>query len=167
MSDVLDDSQRLLVEDNMKLVYHVISHEYPTFRGDEDIIQNGMLGLCRAAMKWDASKGCKFSTYACVCIRSAIKQELRARQPHTEVISLDSPLTEDLTLEDTISGEDDLGFIDYSFLNDLTEDERFIFDLKTRGYDVKDIQRLTGYELWKIRKIIRIIRVKYKHTHRL
>lgn len=163
MSDVMNDDQRKLAEDNMKLVYHIISREYPTFKGDEDIVQSGILGLCKATMNWDEAKG-KFSTYASACIRRAIAQELRARQPHKEVISLDCPITEDLTLEDTISGEDDLGFIDYSFLRDLDEDERLIFNLKSKGYKVQDIQCLTGYDSRKIQKILRIIKAKYKRT---
>lgn len=162
--NVMDDNQRKLAEDNMNLVHHIIAREYPTFRGDEDIIQCATLGLCKATMKWDEARG-KFSTYACSCIRRAIAQELRARQPHREVISLDCPITEDLTLGDVVAGEDDMGFIDYGFLKDLTNDEKRVFKLKIQGYSIEDIQKLTGYDLWKIRKIIRIIRVKYKRTH--
>ena len=164
MSEVMNDAQRKLAEDNLKLVYALVSREYPTFRGDEDIIQSGILGLCRAAMRWDESKGVKFSTYACGCIRNGIRQELRMRQTPVEVVSLDQPVGDDLTLEDTVTGENDLGFVDYSFLKGLTEDERLIFDLKTNGYRVEDIQRVTGYSSQKIRKIIRIIRAKYRRT---
>lgn len=162
--NVMNDEQRKLAEDNMKLVYHLVSKEYPTFKGDEDIVQSGMLGLCKATMKWDESKGA-FSTYACACIRSEIAQELRSRQPHTEVISLDCPITEDLTLEETIAGEDGVDVVDYSFLKELTENERFIFDLRSKGYEMGDIQRLTGYDSRKIRKILRMIKAKYRHLN--
>lgn len=164
MSQVMNDEQRKLAEDNMKLVYHVIARDYPTFKGDEDIVQSGMLGLCRAATKWNESRGA-FSTYACVCIRSAICQELRARQPHTQVVSFDTPVSENLTLEDTIAGDDGVDLVDYSFLRELNDDELFVFDLKSKGYEVEDIQRVTGYDSRKVRKILRTIKAKYRNVN--
>ena len=164
MSNVMNDEQRKLAEDNMKLVYHVIARDYPTFVGDEDIIQSAMLGLCRATMRWNESKGA-FSTYACVCIKSAICQELRSRQPHSDVISLDTPVSENLTLEDTLAGEDGVDVVDYSFMRELNDDELFVFDLKSKGYEIEDIQRITGYDSRKIRKILRMVRAKYRHSN--
>ena len=75
-----------LIEKNMNLVYFVISKYYPTFIHDEDIVQSGMLGLCKAADKWDESKS-KFSTYAGRCIRNEINQEFIRRKPFSKVIS--------------------------------------------------------------------------------
>ena len=40
------------IEQNINLVYVVIREYYPMFISDEDIIQCGMLGLCKAADKW-------------------------------------------------------------------------------------------------------------------
>lgn len=148
----------------MNLVYGVISRKYPTFKGDTEIISAGMMGLCNATLKWDEAKG-KFSTYACACIKRAIAQELRARRPYTELVSLDAPITEDLTLGDTIAGETDNGYVDYTFLRELSQGEKLIFDLKTKGYDVADIKVITGYDTRKIQKILRIIRSKYRNIN--
>lgn len=102
MSKAMTDEQRKLAEENMNLVYHLIGKEYPTFLYDEDIVQSGFLGLCCATMKWKEEKG-KFSTFACACIRNAIRMELRSRQAHASTLSLDYLVTEDKSLGDTLA----------------------------------------------------------------
>ena len=57
-----------LIEANMKLVPHVMRKYFRVYieRGyEDDIMGCGYLGLVKAADTWDASKGVKFSTYAC------------------------------------------------------------------------------------------------------
>lgn len=159
----MNDHQRKLVEDNMKLVHFVIGQSYPTYRGDEDIVHSGYFGLCQAALRWDESR-CAFSTYASHCIRNAIKQELRDRQRNGDAISLDTPIGEDLTIADTIADEEEIYIVDDKFLVQLSADERFVFDLRSKGYEVEDIQALTGFDSRKICKILRVIHAKYKNT---
>lgn len=82
---LMNDKQ--FIEDNVKLVYYLIQKYYPTYAYDEDIIQCGMIGLCKAAKAWQ-QKG-KFSSYAKKCIFNEIKNELKYRQKHSAVISLE------------------------------------------------------------------------------
>lgn len=84
----MNDIQKF-IEENTNLVHFLINKYYPYFSADEDIIQCGMLGLCKAAEKWDSSKS-KFSTYATKWILSEIKRELRERGKHSAEISLES-----------------------------------------------------------------------------
>lgn len=63
---MLNDEQRKLVIDNMKLVYKIASE-----RGllkDQDAVQSGFIGLCKAAEKYDPGRNTKFDTYAYVII---------------------------------------------------------------------------------------------------
>jgi len=48
---------------------------------DEDLLAAGMLALVRAARRFDPARGTAFSTYAAICIRGAVTDELRARAP--------------------------------------------------------------------------------------
>ena len=81
------------IEQNINLVYIVISEYYPMFISDEDIIQCGMLGLCKAADKWK-KKG-KVSSFARAVILNEVRQELKRRQKYNVEISLDRLLEED------------------------------------------------------------------------
>lgn len=65
----LSDEQRKLVEDNVRLVYKIAND-----RGvyDEDLIQEGMLGLINAARYYSPDFGVKFSTYAGAYICAAL-----------------------------------------------------------------------------------------------
>jgi RNA polymerase sigma factor (sigma-70 family) len=99
----------------MKLVYSLISKEYPTYIHDEDIIQCGMLGLCLAAERWDESRGTKFSSFAFPCIRNAIIDEFKRRSKHQGVLSLDYEVgtPDDKTpLGDLIVGDEDVLYVD-------------------------------------------------------
>ena len=64
----MNDEQQRLVTDNMKLVHFVVNKYYPTFNGNEDVSQVGMVGLCKAALAWNPEKT-TFTTCACNYIR--------------------------------------------------------------------------------------------------
>ncbi|WP_338702544.1 sigma factor [Streptomyces sp. Q6] len=57
-------AQHCLVQHNQRLVQQVPQSYQGQGLCYEDLIQHGMLGLMRAVVKFDASKGFKFSTYA-------------------------------------------------------------------------------------------------------
>jgi RNA polymerase primary sigma factor len=73
------DAKEQLVNSNLRLVIanarKYQGHELPLL----DLIQEGILGLIRAAEKFDYRKGFKFSTYATFWIRQAIQRALDNR----------------------------------------------------------------------------------------
>lgn len=149
-----------LVEQNMKLVYYIVSREYPTFLHDEDIIQSGMVGLCKAANTWDSTKA-KFSTYAGRCIRNEINQEFIRRKPHSKNLSLDTKVGDDGTLAECLVGQEDIDYFeDGAFLNTLTAEERDILEMAEIGYSTDEIADLRGCSTQKIQKILRLTRLK-------
>lgn len=80
---------------------------------EEDLIQEGMIGLYKAVRDFDASKEASFSTFASMCINrqmcTAVAAANRKKyQPLNESISLDMPV---LT-EDEIPGEAQTHLID-------------------------------------------------------
>ena len=138
-------TKQQLIEDNMNLVYSLVSREYPTYLHDEDIIQTGMLGLCKAAEQWDENKS-KFSSFAWYCIRHEIIKEFKRRAKHQGVLSLDyETITDGVrgSLGDTIVGEEDVLYID-DCVNQLTPLQRSILDLLKRGYTVKEVADTLG-----------------------
>src|SRR5947209_7486099 len=73
------EAKERLVNSNLRLVISNArkyeGHELPLL----DLIQEGMLGLIRAAEKFDYRKGFKFSTYATFWIRESIQRALANR----------------------------------------------------------------------------------------
>lgn len=57
---------------NMRLVWSVARAQHAGLLELEDVVQHGMIGLCRAVEKFDATQGNKFSTYAMWWIRQSI-----------------------------------------------------------------------------------------------
>lgn len=94
----------------------------------EDIIQEGFIGLIKAAMTYDKSKGAAFSTYAITLIQRRMFNFLRKINNDKSYSSLDSPLKQDenenLTLMDTIPYVD---MVDDKL--ELEEIKQFLYDL--------------------------------------
>ena len=66
-----------LFNENIGLVYKVINDKFKDFKSTghhDDIISEGYVSLLRATDNFDVNKGCKFSTFAYMCIYSAINQ---------------------------------------------------------------------------------------------
>jgi RNA polymerase primary sigma factor len=66
------EAKRILIESNMRWVIAIAKNYYGRRMPFEEIIQEGYVGLIRAAEKFDWRKGFKFSTYSAYWIREAI-----------------------------------------------------------------------------------------------
>ena len=158
----MNADQKRLVEDNLNLVHHIVAREYPTFIHDDDIIQCGRYGLCKAALNWQDGKSA-FSTYACKCIRNEICQELRSRKPHQEVLSLEHPIGDDLVLGDTIEGDNGIDYLDDYYFTQLTDLEQTVYQLRVDGNTPKEIAEFINEPVSKVWQTIRTMRYKYQN----
>lgn len=59
-----------------RIAYHLLGR-LPASVQVEDLMQAGMIGLLKAAKKYDAGKGASFETYAGIRIRGAMLDEVR------------------------------------------------------------------------------------------
>ena len=151
-----------LITNNMKLVYFIISREYPTYLHDDDIVQSGMLGLCKAAESYDETKS-KFSTYAGRCIRNEINQEFIRRKAHSKNISLETKLNEDITIGDILIGEDEMPYLDNeTFYHQLSGLEKEFLTKYTMGYSPDEIANSCDCNVQKVRKVLRFIKYKWR-----
>lgn len=157
-------TKQQLIEDNMNLVYFVISKYYPNNIGDEDLVQCGMVGLCTAAERFDESKS-KFSTYATNRIRIEIQREFRRRSKEGAALSLDYEYsTEDgeTTLGDFIMGSPDVDYVDTTyFYKQLTPLQQTVLDMKRAGIHNAQIARELHFSREYIGRQCRLIRSKW------
>ena len=131
---------------NEALVYHVLHKKFPMSRFDDDFQQIARLGLWKACLRYDETKG-KFSTYAVPAIENEIKMELRKMSRKPIETSLDALImdTSGLTISEICMGEQDVGFIDTIWVDkELTDRQKRILSLLYDGMVQADIAREVG-----------------------
>lgn len=149
----------------MNLVYSLVSKEYHSHLCDEDIIQAGMLGLCKAADSWDESRG-NFSTFAWCCIRNSIIDEFKQRTKHQGVLSLDYEVDgEDgdrVPFGSFVVGQEDVGYVDVEIdVERLTPTQLKVFKLCKLGVPTNEIARTLGVSrqcVWQTMRKLRLLR---------
>ena len=151
---------------NEGLVYHVLNKKFPMSRFDDDFQQIARLGLWKACLSYDETKG-KFSTYAVPCIANQIKMELRKMGRKPIEVSLEALVkdtdenSEQLTISGMLIGEQNVGFVDTIWVDkELTDRQKRILSLLYDGMVQADIAREIGIsqtmvsrEVTKIRNI--------------
>ena len=88
-----EEAKRLLVEHNMRLVGNIAKRYSGSGIPYYDLVQEGCIGLIKAANKFDHSLGFKFSTYATWWIRQSIN---RAITDKARMIRLPGQTVQDL-----------------------------------------------------------------------
>ncbi len=85
------DARRILIESNLRLVVHLARKHFNHGLPLQDMIQEGNIGLMKAADKFDPGRGCRFTTYATWWIRQSMQRAISdsARLVRVPVNSLD------------------------------------------------------------------------------
>jgi RNA polymerase sporulation-specific sigma factor len=163
-------TKQQLIEDNMKLVYHIVNRQYPTYMADEDIIQTGMVGLCKAAESWNKEKG-EFSTFACRCIQNEIINEFRSRKKHQGILSLDYEIDcgdgEKTTFGDFCVGDEDVQYVNIEYATDkLTPREKEVIALKHRGMNIVEVAKTLGVSKQYVWAVVRKLKLLIEQSNR-
>lgn len=154
----MDERTTEIVENNLGLVGDRVKRLNLNFQESEEMFHVGVMGLIKAAEKYDVTKNTTFATFASRCIDNEFYMEFRKRKKHNKVISLETPILaqedENLVLGDTIQDtkiriEDDTETnerVEIAMdivLNYLEEKNRHVVLLSAAGY----IQRMICQEL--------------------
>ena len=127
-----------MAEDNLNLIYFVLK-QLNLYNNDgiDEYFDVGMLGLTKGLQTYTESKG-SLSTYLVNCIKNEILMEMRnqktgKRNNGVKPISINTPTTDNLTIEDTIKS-------DFDMLEDTIKNER-IKDLKLAINTLKPVEK--------------------------
>lgn len=151
----LTKAQQLLAQQHLPLVHYIIHRYFPhvRFSDYEDYVQIGAIGLCKAVSRYDPSKS-KLSTYACLCIRSALHdyerdaraacRDVRKEVCRVEDLPIGCALASCETVE-TMAMADEI----MSSIRNLPPQDMQIIYLRIAGYSQRQIaQRLRLSQGW-------------------
>lgn len=81
-------TQQALVRDNHKFVFKIVS-AFRRFGHEEDLVAEGYLGLCLAAIRFDPTRNVKFTTYSVHWIRAMVFGYLLRTHGQMHILSSD------------------------------------------------------------------------------
>ena len=162
-----DREQKII--DNMNLVHYIVHKHFPQYITNQNVIQNGYVGLIKAVDSFDESTGNTFSTYASRCIFNEILMDLKRQNKYAKDISLHTVLAnsnrrdDSLTIEDILAYEDDYTPVYIQeFVRCLDEREitvlKYLMDGKTQVYASNQL----GMTRSNICRIVKVMRSKWK-----
>ena len=113
LSENDEESKKILVERNLRLVVYIAKKFENTGMDLEDLISVGTIGLMKAINTFNTDRNIKLATYASRCIENEILMQLRRTTRIKSEISIDEPLNKDsdgneLLLSDILGTEDNV-----------------------------------------------------------
>lgn len=113
LSENDEESKKILVERNLRLVVYIAKKFENTGMDLEDLISIGTIGLMKAINTFKTDKNIKLATYASRCIENEILMQLRRTTKIKTEISIDEPLNKDsdgneLLLSDILGTDNDI-----------------------------------------------------------
>lgn len=162
-----DREQKIL--DNMKLVHYIIHKNFPQYMMNQDVIQNGYVGLIKAVDSFDESTGNTFSTYAARCIFNEVAMDLRRQNKYAKDISLQTVLADGDTRDDPLTIENILMYEDdytpmyiQEFVRCLDEREMVILKCLLDGDNQVEVSNQLGMTRSNICRIVKKMRSKWR-----
>lgn len=154
------------------LVYWLVNRYFPSLSGDEDILQEAMIGLWNACLNFDEEKGFVFSTFATACVLNTVNMELRRRSRRIVTSSIDEPISEDgLTVAEVVEDKkaqiDDSILLLMDFFNSLTEKEQKAVKYRMMGLNQEAIGKKIGVSQAQCSRIFTKLRKEYQLEWRL
>ena len=171
--------QEKLITDNIKLVYFVYNKSFSAKddgREKEELIAEGMLGLTKAAVKYDVTRGvATFATFACKCIWQQMCKYLRDNKARltTNIVSIDAEVKSveggTLTIQDLVAGQEEEVQTEKQIFDELilSDREREILTYRYMGYTMDEIASMLGLSRQRVNMIIAVARNRYRRGGRI
>ena len=96
-----ETAEEILIEKYKSLVKGKAQIYFIVGADNEDVIQEGMIGLFKAVRSYDPDRNTAFRTYADLCVNSQIITAIKTANSRTH-----RPLNESLSLNKTVMGDD-------------------------------------------------------------
>ncbi len=157
----LDEDAINLLFGRYKNLVNAIARSYFLIGGDiEDIVQEGMIGLYKAIRSYTPDKKASFKTFANVCIRHQIQNQVKkASSEKNKILSTALPILEDLgdeehekgkillisnlpTPDDKLIAQENAKELNKTIKENLSSLERRILTLYLRGFSYNEISNL-------------------------
>ena len=187
--DGQEDIMDFLLNKYKNLVKSQASQCFIPGADEQDILQEGMIGLFKAVRDFDEKKDASFATFAKLCIsrniQSAVNKANRKKQePLNTSVSLNAASENGgnaelesqaanslkrLGLDDPeriLIDSENYNFLMESIQNDLSQSEKAVFRLMITGLGYKEIARKLGKESKSVDNAITRIRTKAKKHFR-
>ena len=159
-----NENEKLFI-DNTPLVYFLLNKYYPTFIGNEDVVQEGKIGLWTAILSYDETKG-KQSTYYSTCIHNALRSAISKEVNHPNSLSLDYEYDDGCTFGEVVVGDEDVIDVSYldanEFIETLTNREKTVCKLTNMGYNQSEIGEMLDCSYQSVGQTQRSIRNKWR-----
>lgn len=150
----LNEMQQRLVEENHNLIYSFLNSRSLSLDAIEDWYGTAAIGLCKAALIFDESRGVKFSTLAYFIMDNEVKRVKRAgRKEVLALCSLDEEVNNEteITLGETVEDKEDCFFrIEVadtirSVLNTMSpRDREIVLSLTREGATQRSVSKQYG-----------------------
>tara|TARA_B100001094_G_scaffold182669_1_gene177095 strand:+ start:33349 stop:33915 length:567 start_codon:yes stop_codon:yes gene_type:complete len=151
-----------LITNNIKLVHYIANNYKSSKNNENDLLQEGMYGLCVAADKFDPNRNVKFSTYSSYWIRGYILRhiykdgliripEYRKGEREHVIKHIDDKVFETLSY----NYNDNTNIMETVTLSDIEKQLIYLrFDLKESYSTISRKYNITKYKVEKIYKKI-------------
>lgn len=148
IADVILNKYKDLVRSKVRTMYILGADE-------EDLIQEGMIGLFKAIRDFDAGRDASFSTFANLCVSRQIYTAIRlaGRKKHMPLNSYISIYGEDFNPEggenplDTMLDRERVEAIEKAIEENLSTFEKQVLDLRLTGMDDREIAAVLGRDV--------------------
>lgn len=145
------EAKHILIERNLRLVAHVVKKYQHLDEDPEDLLSIGTIGLIKAVVTFNPTKGNRLATYAARCIENEILMMLRGKKKTSREVSLYEPIGTDKegneihlfdiieTQEDDaqtkIALKDDIAILYEKVASELSPRERLVLKMRYGLYN--------------------------------